>query len=87
MLTKEYRNHQNCLNLGLIPVYLWQPTKDDYLPNFYARNEGNALKRAQATYTQNTVGIYESSYENGLRWDGRVMHVECFVLEFGKVAA
>jgi len=86
MLTKEYRDHQNCLNLGLIPVYSYQPIEHDCLPEFYVRSEGQIMERLGSMADDCIVDICETSYEIG-HWSTGIQHVRCFIVEFFEVTA
>lgn len=83
MLTKEYRNHQSCLNLGLIPVYSSQPMEHDCIPEFYVKSIDRVLKKLESGGSLGEwvrVSVEETSYEVGRYFSG-IQHVRCFVFE------
>ncbi len=50
MITSRYRAHQNCLNLGLIPVYAMGHPERYELPDFYVRESKGYINRARIRY-------------------------------------
>ena len=45
-----YRSHQNCLNLGLIPVYTMGYPERYELPSFYVRDSKGYIDRVRVRY-------------------------------------
>ena len=49
-MISPYQKHQNCLNLGLIPVYTMGYPERYELPDFYVRDSKGYINRARIRY-------------------------------------